>query len=70
MEESDIKRQHLETVQWVCMSLLICNFRLLNEGLSFCHLMEQCLRDQQFVALLLYIDDICIFAPTINNVLD
>ena len=25
MEDSDIKRQHLEPVQWVYMSLLICH---------------------------------------------
>ena len=24
MEESDIKRVHLEPVQWVCMSFLVC----------------------------------------------
>ena len=32
--------------------------------------MEQCLGDQQFVTLLLYLDDICIFAPTIDEMLD
>ena len=32
--------------------------------------MEQCLGDQQFVTLLLYLDDICIFAPTIGEMLD
>ena len=32
--------------------------------------MEQCLGNQQFVTLLLYLDDICIFAPTINDMLD
>ena len=32
--------------------------------------MEQCLGDQQFVTLLLYLDDICIFAPTIDDMLD
>ena len=25
MEESDIKRQHLEPVEWVCMNSLICH---------------------------------------------
>ena len=39
-------------------------------GSSFCRLMEQCLGDQQFVTLLLYLDDICIFAPTIDEMLD
>ena len=45
-------------------------FGLLNAGSSFCRLMEQCLGDQQFVTLLLYLDDICIFAPTVNDMLD
>ena len=37
-------------------------FCLVNAGSSFCRLMEQCLGDQQFVTLLLYLDDICSFA--------
>ena len=32
--------------------------------------MKQCLGDQQFVTLLVYHDDICIFALTIYNMLD
>ena len=32
--------------------------------------MEQCLGDQQFVTLLLYLDDICIFAPDVSAMLD
>ena len=32
--------------------------------------MEQCLGHQQFVTLLLYLDNNCIFAPTINDMLD
>ena len=45
-------------------------FGLLNAGSSFCHLMKQCLGDQQFVTLLLYLDDICIFAPMTEDMLD
>ena len=45
-------------------------FGLSNVGSSFCHLMAQCLGDQQSVTLLLYLDDICIFAPTIDDMLD
>ena len=37
---------------------------------SFCCLMEICLEDQQFVNLLLYIDDICVFATSIDEMLD
>ena len=32
--------------------------------------MEQCLGDLQFVTLLLYLDDICIFAPDVSALLD
>ena len=32
--------------------------------------MEQCLGDQQFVTLLLYLNDICIFAPDVSTMLD
>ena len=52
------------------MSLLCMPFGLSNAGSSFCRLMEQCLGDQQFVTLLLYLDDICIFAPDVSTMLD
>ena len=45
-------------------------FGLSYAGSSFCRLMEQCLGDQQFVTLLLYLDDICIFAPDVSAMLD
>ena len=38
--------------------------------MSFCHLMEMCLGDQQFVTLLLYPDNICVFAASIDEMLD
>ena len=45
-------------------------FGLLNASSSFCHFMEKCLGAQQFVTLQLYINDICIFAPMISDMLD
>ena len=45
-------------------------FGLSNAGSSFSRLMEQCLHDQQFVTLLLYLDDICIFASDVSTMLD
>ena len=45
-------------------------FGLSNAGSSFCRLMEQCLGDQQFVTLLLFLDNICIFAPDVSTMLD
>ena len=32
--------------------------------------MEQCLEDQQFTTLLLYLSDICILAPDVDLMLD
>ena len=33
---------------------------------AFCHLMEMCLGDQQFVILLPYLDAVCIFAANVS----
>ena len=45
-------------------------FGLSNSGSSFCHLMEMCLGDQQFITLLLYLDNICIFIANVDEMLD
>ena len=45
-------------------------FGLSNAGSSFCCLMEQCLGDQQFVTLLVNLNDICNFAPSLDDMLD
>ena len=45
-------------------------FGLSNVGASFCHLMEMCLGDQQYLTLLFYLDDICIFSSSIDEMLD
>ena len=52
------------------MSLLICPSALFNSDASFCRLMEMCLGDQQYVTLLFYLDDICIFASSVDKMLD
>ena len=44
-------------------------FGLSNVSSSFSHLMKQCFGDQQFITLLLYLDDICIFAPDLDTML-
>ena len=59
------RRLHLGLYEFTHMP-----FGLSNAGSSFCRLMEQCLGDQQFVTLLLYLNDICIFAPDISAMLD
>ena len=45
-------------------------FGLSNAGSSFSHFMEQCLGDLQFTTLLLYLNDICIFVPDVDVILD
>ena len=70
MEESDIKKTAFKAGSVGMYEFTWMPFGLSNVGSSFCHLMEQCLGDQQFVTLLLYHNDICIFAPTIDDMLD
>ena len=52
------------------MSLLIYLLDLSNAGASFCCLMEMCLGDQQYLTLLFYLDHICIFSSSIDEMLD
>ena len=70
MEENDIKKTAFRASSTGLYEFTGMLFGVSNAGSSFCRLMEQCLGDQQFVTLLLYLDDICIFAPTINDMLD
>ena len=70
MEEDDIQKSAFRARSSGFYEFTHIPFGLLNAGSSFCHLMEQCLRDQQFVTLLLYLDGICIFAPSIEEMLD
>ena len=70
MAEGDIKKTAFRAgfsglYKFTCMP-----FSLSNAWSSFCRLMEQCLGDQQFVTLLLYLDDICIFTPDVSAMLD
>ena len=70
MEEGDIQKTTFRAGSSGLYEFTCMPFGLSNAGSSFCHLMEQCLGDQQFVTLLLYLDDICIFAPRIEEMLD
>ena len=70
MAEDDIKKTAFRAGSSGLYEFTCMPFGLSNAGLSFCRLMEQCLGDQQFVTLLLYLDDICIFAPDVSAMLD
>ena len=45
-------------------------FGLSNAKSSFCHFMEMCLGDQQFVTLLLYLGEIYVFVASTDKMLD
>ena len=45
-------------------------FGLSNMGASFCQLIEMCLGYQQYLTLLFYLDDICIFGSSTDEMLD
>ena len=70
MAEDDIQKTAFRAGSSDLYEFTHMPFGLLNAGSSFCRLMEQCLGDQQFVTLLLYLDDICIFAPDVSAILD
>ena len=60
--------QAVHTCQWLTSFDLVQG--LSDSGCSFFCLKEMCLGDQQFVTLLLYLDDICVFATSIDEMLD
>ena len=70
MEDDDITKTAFRAGSSGLYEFSCMPFGLSNEGCIFCHLMEQCLGDQQFGTLLLYLDDIYIFAPSLKVVLD
>ena len=70
MEEGDIQKTAFRASTSSLYEFTHMPFGLSEAGSSFYHLMEQCLGDQQFVTLLLYLDDICIFAWSIEEMLD
>ena len=70
VEDADIPKTAPRAGSSGLYELLICHSSCPTPGSSFCHLMEMCLGDQQFVTLLLYLDDICILATSINEMLD
>ena len=70
MEDDDIKKTAFRARSSGLYEFTCMPFGLSNAGSSFCHLMEQCLGYQEFVTLLLYLDDICIFVLSIEVMLD
>ena len=69
MEEEDIEKTMFHTGSSGLYKFTRMNFGLINVGASFCRLMEMCIGDQQYVTLLFYLDNICIFAETADQML-
>ena len=70
MEEEDIEKTAFRAGSSGLYEFTRMPFGLSNTGTSFCRLMEMCIGDQQYVTLLFYLDDICIFAETADQMLD
>ena len=70
MPEEDLKKTTFKVGSSGLYEFTHMPFGLSNAGSSFSHVMEQCLGDQQFTTLLLYLDDICIFVPDVDVMSD
>ena len=70
MEEADIRKTAFCTDSSGLYEFTRMLFGLTNTGTSFCHLMEMCIGDQQYITLLFYLDDICVFTETAYQMLD
>ena len=70
MEEADIPKTAFRAGSSGLFEFTRMPFGLTNAGASFCRLMEMCIGGQQYVTLLFYLDDICIFSTTIDQMID
>ena len=72
VEEADIYKTAFRAESSDLYEFTHLPFGLSNSRSSFCHLIEMCLGDQQFdiLPLLMYLDDICVFATSIDKMLD
>ena len=70
MDEADIHETAFHARSSGLYVFTCMPFGLSNVGASFCHLMEMCLGDQQYLMLLFYLNDICIFSSSIDKMLD
>ena len=70
MDEADIHKTAFHAGLSGLYEFTHMPFSLSNAGASFCCLMEMCLGDQQYLMLLFYLNDICVFSSSINEMLD
>ena len=70
MDEADIFKTTFHAGSSGLYEFTHMPFGLSNAGASFCHLMEVCLVDQQYITMLFYLDDICVFSSMTDKMLD
>ena len=70
MDEADIHKTAFRAGSSGLYEFTHMTFGLSNVGANFCHLMEMRLGDQQYLTLLFYLDDICVFSSSIDEMLD
>ena len=70
MDEADIHKTAFQAGSSGLYEFTCMPFGLSNVGASFCRLMEMCLGDQQYITLLFYLNDICVFSSTVDEMLD
>ena len=70
IEEEDMKKTAFRAGSSGLYEFTHMAFSLTNAGASFCCLMEMFIGDQQYITLLFYLDDICVFAETADQMLD
>ena len=70
MDEADIHKTAFRAGLSGLYKFTHMPFGLSNMGASFCHLMEMCLGDQQYLTLLFYLDNICIFSSSVDEMLN
>ena len=70
MDEADIHKTAFRAGSSGLYEFTRMPFGLSNAGASFCCLMEMCLGDQQYLMLLFYLDDICVFSSSVDEMLD
>ena len=70
MDEADIHKTAFRAGSSGLYEFTRMPFGLSNVGVSFCHLMEMCLGDQQYLTLLFYLDNICIFSSSVDEMLN
>ena len=70
MDEADIHKTAFGAGSSGLYEFTRMPFRLSNAGASFCRLMEMCLGDHQYLTLLFYLDSICIFSSSVDEMLN